>query len=321
MLRFRASLAALAAALGVASAPASAATMEGAEVSARLTESGDGLLSAASFSGAPGETWSWQICDSSGQACQPFASGQQVETGAAPAGVTFRALASDGPNALSPLWSGRVHLHSAPSVTGVVRANRLVVAVPAVWDGGWSGDVTTHFQLSACPPGAPGACIPLALSPGNACRGGSVIDPAFAGWTLRIASKVYGPDVVFALLEASPLSIEPAWKAGPTSAVATFGTIAHATGPRDPACEQPPLVPVDAASLSHGGAATVHCWAGCTVTLTATAGRHEASAHVRRWGTIMLRIPASRLAALGHGPRKFVLAVDGHVLARRVVKG
>jgi hypothetical protein len=317
---------------GVSSVPALGAGPSNppppAEVSATLTEAGGGQLIANGASNAPEQTWTWQLCNAAGEACTPFGSGREIETGAAPGGVTFRATSNTGLSALSPVWSGPLLPAAAPLVVGTLHANRLIGLARGGWAGGWAGDFE-RTQLSACPAADGVGCVALAgTNFGEGCPDrGTVIDPDFAGWYLRVASVVYGPNTSFALPGLTTLFGpwpygDSVWRAGPNTTVIVIARIGAATGPRSASCGPPALVPglpprvavrVHSAWLEADGTATVQCFGICTVDLHASAHHRYVAAHSSSRGELRLRIPPCRLSRLGHGPIRYTLFIDGHV--------
>ncbi len=311
-------------------AQARAALTGGASLQATLTEAGGGSL-VANAAANPTRTWSWQICDAAGEACAPYASGQSIKVGTPPAGVTFKAIASDGPVGLSPVWNGPLHAAAPPSVAGAVRANELVTPMPAAWGGGWTGDYP-RAQLSACPTTAGTGCITLTGNDydSDCPNGGALLDPDFTGWYLQVASVVYGPNTVFAEnVTSTRYGLWPyardAWQAGPTIAVAVVARIEPATGLRTTSCGPPPLVSglppqvaigVHSAKLARDGTATVQCLGVCAVDLHASARGRVVRATSSRAGETRLRIPTRALAHLGRGPIRYTLFVDGYRAAQ-----
>ncbi len=298
-------------------------------VSATLTPSGGGEVTAYGFGGTKPPTWTpaWQICNAAGEACGPYGLGDRIDVGGSPAGSRFKALGADGTTfALSPVWNGALALRTGPRARGAVRANRLITPLPAVWNGGWADD-GAETQLSACPTAGATGCITLAESRESPCAGAAAIDPDFTGWYLRVASGVYGPDNSFAVAGGADEHAEHAWQTGPTSAVAVLGRVARATGRRTSSCG-PTLVPglpprealnVRYAEIETDGLAIVSCSTFCPVAERAAAGGRQAVAKAGGTGEIELRIPGPALARLGHGRIRYMLSVYGHPVARSVI--
>jgi len=299
-------------------------------VSASLTEAGGGWLTANGAGNPPSQTWTWQICNQAGEACRPFGSGQQIQAGSPPGGTTFRATSNTGMNGLSPIWNGPLHVAAAPTVTGAVQANQLVTPVPAVWEGGWTGDFT-RTQLSLCSSTAGTGCIaPLEFYGGSCPTGALTIDKDFTGWWLRAATTVYGPDTGF----ATPAIVSPdgygaaIWSAGATTSVAVLGRVAPASGPPAGNCGPPALFPglpplialkVQSAGISDDGA-VVRCSRSCTVSFHASRRGRVATATKNAQGEIRLRIPHGSLARLGRGSIRYTLFVDGHRVAQATIR-
>jgi hypothetical protein len=297
--------------VGVGSAAAS-----GASIQVVLQPDGTGQL-VANAEGA--DQWSWQVC---GSECAPFATGQVITTGTAPAGVTFRASSSLGATALSPTWGGAVTPASAPSVTGHVRANELLTPVAGAFNGGWAGGVD-ETQLAACKQPAGTECTTLTdqYYTKGCPNGAAVIDPAFTGQYLRVADRALGPDPIYPeYADSSPYGHE-VWAAGPTVSVAIVGKITPATGSRTAECG-PPALPAPTGSLGQNGTATVRCPERCTVVLTARRGSHvvRVTRRLERAATVSLRLPMRSVRRLGHQVT-LTLQVDGELLAKRKIKG
>lgn len=337
---------------------ATGAFADDATIQAVLNPDGSGLL-IANGSTNPSRTWSWDICAPDGIACKPFASGQHITTAGAPADVVFEAIASDGPTAMSPVWSGRVSPLTPPTVTGTIQANAFVTPVAGTWNGGgWPGD-SDWFQLAACQNADGSDCTTLTDWPyyAGACpNGAAVIDPAFTGDYLRVADQVLPADTARDLHLALTPYLPGEWTAGPTISVAVVGQIAAATGPRQANCGPPPIgsstappaapqgptgntgstgpatLPPsspaataskpDIATLSKTGLARVTCANTCTIELTASRGSH--TVHERRalgaTGKIALRIPKNKLRRLGHGRTTFTVTIDGSKTAARSIR-
>jgi hypothetical protein len=185
-------------------------------------------------------------------------------------------------------------------------------------------------QLSACPTSSASGCITLTRRGyGGGCpNGGAILDPDFVGWYLRLASTVHGPQVAFASPAFSAPYGDVSSSAGPATAVAVLKRIAPAAGRRTMNCGPPPLVPglpprealgVSSAEIATDGLAIVHC-GECTVAIRAGLRRRQVSARTTGAGEIELRIPHRRLTRLGHGPVRYTLLVDGHLVAHATIR-
>ncbi len=324
-------------ATGAVSAPACSFTSG--PVSANLNAAGGGLLIANGNSNPPDQTWAWQICNAGGADCSPFAFGQHIETGAPSAGTTFRATSNTGLTGLSPVWNGPLRVAAPPEITGTFQANQLVTAVPAVWEGGWTGDLT-QTQLSLCPTAAGVGCIAPLETYGGSCPADSLtIDPDFSGWWLFVSTTVNGPDTeaatqahavtAVAFVSPSGYAQEIGQAAAATTSVAVVGRIGRATGPRARNCGPPALVPglpplvalkVRSATVDSDGVAFVRCSWTCTVSLHASRRGRVASVTKTAQGEIQLRIPGRGLARVGHGRVRYTLFVDGHRAAQRTIR-
>jgi hypothetical protein len=287
----------LVAVLCLVGSSASAGAAETITMQAFLNDDGSGRLFVNTGYGEP---WSWEACAVDLSACAPFATGRDVGTGGANPGTVFRvsgAYDSLVPG-LSPVWHGNIVSVRPPSVRGALRANELVTPVPGEWILGWENE-PDFMQLSVCPTPAGKGCVTLTNPHAPGCEGeAAVLDPAFVGDYLRVADRRDGPgphgmlDYAF----SSPYDLDT-WKAGPRMAAVIVGRIAAATGPPRAHCGPPPL---DSASISSSGVATVKCGLGCHVVLTAGAG--QLRVHMSR------RLPRRRASAsLAEGQRPFPL--------------
>lgn len=221
-------------------APAQA--VEPASIQATLQAAGSGIMIANSQTNPSGQSWSWQACDARGGNCAPFAVGQIVNTTGAGSAVVFKATASGGATATSPLWHGNVSALTPPGVTGEVRANALVTPVPGTWTGGWDGDYDAT-QLAACANANGAECNSLTREGylGACAHGAAVIDPVFTGWYLFVADRRYSADDIFpAIGYSSPYGGE-VWTANAITSVALAGRIAPAAGPRQSSCGAAPI--------------------------------------------------------------------------------
>jgi hypothetical protein len=284
-----------------------------------------------SQSNPPSETWSWSICDATGANCSPFATGRNVEFPAAPAGSTFRALANDGPSALSPVWNGPLQQAAPPSVTGAIEANSLVTPLPAAWSGGWTGDEGDFTQLAACATSDGRECTSLTDREfgGECAHGGTVLDPIFTGSYLRVASFVTGPAPIFAEVGHSTPYDKQGWQPGPRTAAAMLGKIGPARHPRTEPCGPPPLdprvsprepIPVRSAFITRVGLARVRCWADpCQAVLRAQHGRAIRVKRLawERHGRWEIAIPPATVVR--RGKVRYTLTIDGELLAQRVL--
>jgi hypothetical protein len=305
---------------------------ESASIQAILSAYGTGEMIANSQTNPSGETWSWQTCKTDGTGCTAFpnglANGQTAHNGqiagtvGAPSETVFKAVASDGPVATSPVWHGNVTPGAPPSVVGALRANALVTPVAGTWSGGWDGDFD-QFQLAACVQPNGTNCITLTdpRAPGGCPKEAAVIDPFFAGRYLRVADQRWGVNTYFAVQALGSPYEGTAWLAGPSTSVAVVGQIAPATGPREASCGPGPPF---SATISRTGVATVRCALLCTLTLRAVHGRRTASTHAttltRPLRPKMLRLPSRARLRLGKGPAVFTVLLASHtLLARRTI--
>jgi len=283
------------------------------EAQAWLESDGTGRL----FAGAGGHAWSWQSCRADGSGCAPFATGQSIETGSAPAGTVFRAIAENGLTLTSPVWLGDVRVTRPPGASGAIRANRLVTPVAAGFSGGWAGDLSAT-QLAACT-GADGTgCISLtARHYVDPCPGqGAVIPPGFAGRYLRVADQLSGPGTIEPLYAVgSPYGMS-VWPAGAITAVSVVGRIGAAPGPPTDPC-------AISAVIRRDGTAVVRCpTQTCNAVLVANAGRLTVRGTFRGFSgrVAALRLPARALARLRAARVTLNVYVDGIWFARRGVQ-
>ena len=309
-----------------------------ADIQATLNPDGTGGMIANSTTNPAGETWSWESCDPTQHVCAPFATGRIANTGTAAPDTVFKATSSDAAVVTSPTWWGNVTLDAPPGVGGEVRANALVMPVPASWHGGWEGD-EDGTQLAACEDAAAAYCTSLTDSnyPGSCPGGAAVIDPWFTGWYLRVANRLRGPHTPVApIAETSPYG-HPAWPANAITSATIVGRIAPADGPRQATCGPPPLpTPTSStpptrpplpgathftARISRHGAVRVQCAARCEVLLVAKRGRHVVRQRRVLSGpkTITLRLSARSLKRLSAKRATLTLYINGVALATRTV--
>jgi hypothetical protein len=298
-----------------------AGAAEMASIQAILNTDGSGKMVANVSTGHGGEMWSWQACTDGGLVCGGFGTGQIIETGSASANTVFVATeAIAGATTRSPVWHGDITPATPPSVSGEVRANALVTPVRGTWTGGWDGDFELT-QLAACVDAGGANCTTLTAPPAytDACPDESaVIDPIFTGRYLRVADAIYGPGTAFAAVGLTSPYGGAIWPAGPTTSVAIVGQIASATGPRASACAPPPL---ESATVSQRGVATIHCEVACRILLRAHHGARRV--HTTRTlagpGTVSVHLARRAVRRLGHGRVAFTVDVDGAELVSRNV--
>jgi hypothetical protein len=210
-----------------------------------------------------GSVPSWDVCRSDFTGCTAFATGN-FNTDGAPAGSVFR----DG-DLVTPLWKGNLRSLGPPSVNGEVRGNELVAPVAGLWGGGWETDYD-DLSLSICRTSTSTRCLQVNHEEprGRICGPDEtlLIDPAFAGWYLRVVDHRYEKGSIFAGVGHPPyypLEIAP----GPIVSVTVVGKIAPAIGPPKADCGPPPLFD---GSISSDGSAQVSCTLiGCNAVLTA----------------------------------------------------
>jgi hypothetical protein len=299
---------------------------------ALLKDDGSGFL----FVNTPQEPMSWEACSSSLTSCTPFGSGGEISTNGAPPETVFRVTGGAGSVGLSPLWHGNVSPVAPPSVKSAVRANELVTPVPGTWGGGWDNE-PDFMQLSVCPTAMGRNCVTLTHSHyvGGCENEAAVLDPAFVGEYLRVADKRNGTGPHFTLRYAlgSPYGLD-LWAAGPGISAAIFGPIAPATEARTADCGPPPL---NSASISRQGVATIECGLGCRATLIAKHGRlrtrvahqmpRKPASPVRLGerpiplqGPISLQVPHWFSKRADNGRIRLIVSIDGKRAARRTVR-
>jgi hypothetical protein len=302
-------------------APVSAA--EGIRMQALLNADGSGFLGV----NTPKEPMTWEACSPTLSNCTPFGSGATLNTAGANPETVFRVAGGDGSIGLSPIWHGNVVSLTPPSVRGSVRANELVTPRAGQWLGGWGGE-GDFLQLAACPTKNGSNCTTLTDDHyrGSCPESSAVLDPAFIGDYLRVADqrRGAGPHYMLRYASRSPYAARGGvWEASTTTSAAVVGRIGAVTGPRTERCGFPPL---NQASISKHGVATVHCGLGCRAVLIAIRGRK----HVRearrlpRWLThrhpSTLRLSSGALARLGPGRTRIVVNADGRRIARRIIR-
>lgn len=297
-----------------------------ADIETRLLPDGKGEMFAWALRDEPGRTWTWEACAPDLTGCADFGAGVRVSTAGSEPETVFRATSSDSLSATSPIWHGDLASVAAPSVSGAIRANELVTALPGRWRGGWEGD-RDLLQLAACL--APEGAICTTLTDTHYFSGcGSntaVIDRGFAGRYLRVAnSRTDGSALSPAFVIESPYG-GTAWAPGATTSVAVVGQIDPAAGPRAAGCGPPPLSSV---SISKRGVATVMCGLGCRAVLVGKRGRRRArirrriaaSPEIAEAPSLALRLPRRALTRLGVGRARVVVRIDGEWAAARKVR-
>ncbi len=305
----------------LSSAPASAA--EGIRMQALLNADGSGFLGV----NTPREPMTWEACSPTLSNCTPFGSGVTLNTAGANPDTVFRVTGGDGSIGLSPIWRGNVTSLTPPSVRGSVRANELVTPRAGQWLGGWEGE-GDFLQLAACPTRNGTNCTTLTDDHyrGSCPESSAVLDLAFIGDYLRVADqrRGTGPHYVLRYASRSPYAARGGvWEASPTTSTAVVGRIAAVSGPRTERCGFPPL---NQASISKHGVATVHCGLGCRAVLIASRGRKRVreARRLPRWLTHQhpstLRLSSGALAQLGPGRARIVVNVDGRRIAQRTIR-
>lgn len=282
-----------------------------------LTEDGSGRL----FVNDPDGPWSWQSCKPNLTRCTHFASGGDISTDGAPPGTVFRVTGPDDVGT-SPIWHGSLGIVRPPSARGRLRANELVIPVTATWSGGWDGDLD-RTQLAICKTARGHGCISITdRKYVRGCqRDRAVIDPAFTGYYLRVADRRLGPGTITTAEAVASPYWRPIMKRDGQTAVAIVGRIRHATGPQTAMCEPAPL---NSASISERGIASVKCILGCRVALHAVQGparirvirridsRNAAGTRRRR----SFRIPHRQLTQLESGTVQITVRTDGELVAQ-----
>ncbi len=298
---------------------------------ALLKENGSGFL----FVNTPEPPMSWEVCSASLTDCAPFGTGGEITTAGARPESVFRVTGGGGSVGVSPVWHGDAAPLTPPSIKGAERANELMTPVAGEWSGGWEGEADL-MQLSVCPRAVAVNCVTLTHSHyiGGCPHRSAVLDPAFVGEYLRVADRREGAGPHFTLRYAtrSPFGLD-LWKPGPTVSAAIVGRIAPATGPRAASCGPPPL---NSASISKDGVATVECGLGCRAVLIATHKRRRVrvvrtlprgQASPVRLGErpvpllrpLSLRLPSRFLAHVHHGLVRLTVRINGKPVASRTV--
>jgi len=190
--------------------------------------------------------------------------------------------------------------------------------------------------MSACSKPTGENCVTL-TNPhyvGGCANTGAVLDPAFVGDYLRVDDRRDGAGPHFMLRYAvgSPYGLDLSTP-GPRLSIAIVGRIAPATGPRTAHCGPPPL---NSASISKEGIATVECGLGCRAVLLAKDRRGKARlvrrlprrrARAVRLGErplplrdpILLRLPGWFSAGIDRERIRMIVKIDGKLAARRTV--
>lgn len=292
-----------------------------------LNADGTGRLFATS--GGTG-SFTWEGCTADQSVCSVAGTGRDFSFGNAPDGTVFRP-AGGSPAEVSPIWHGNLNLAAPPSIAGRLRANELVIPVPAGWQGGWEGDFD-QTQLAACATPTGEGCTSISdhKYPAGCEHGGAVLDPSFAGKYLRVADRQLGPGTVETLeADGSPYG-HPIWPAEGDTAVAVVGRIGRAVDGRKQTCGPKPLVE---AWISSRGVAKVSCAFGCQATLFAGHAGNNALATLRVPATGLppllgpptepepsgstLAVSPGELRRLGGGQTRFAVEVGGQIFARK----
>jgi hypothetical protein len=304
--------------------PEAVLRQKGVDVKPFLNDDGSGGLYVSSPVGLGSGPWSWETCSPDLTSCAPFATGEEINTGRAAPETVFR-ISGDGRVGVSPLWHGNLSVAAPPSVTGFVRANELVTPVPAIWTGGWDGDLD-QTQLAACATPAGERCISLtdAKYVAPCSHEAAVLDRAFTGKYLRVASRRFGLGEGSTLEGHSSPFGDEIWSPDGRTAAAVVGRIEPATGPRTVRCGPPPLI---VASISRYGVAKVACAIRCRAVLVAEKGGRRGRLG-RRLGRSLywsreqakLRLPPRALELLGPGPAQMTVEINGEKITERMVR-
>jgi hypothetical protein len=313
-----------------------AAAAESVKMQALLNDDGSGRLFVNTGTGEP---WTWEDCSPDLTSCGPFGTGREITTAGASPEAVFRvsgnAAAGLAPG-VSPVWHGDIASVGAPSVSGVVRANELIVPVAGQWSGGWENE-PDFMQLSACAKPTGENCVTLTNSHyvGGCANEAAVLDPAFVGDFLRVTDRRDGPGPHFVLAYAvgSPYGLDMLAQ-GPRISADIVGRIAPAVGPRTADCGPPPL---NSVSISREGVATIECGLGCHVVLMAKVD--QLSARVIRQisrkraspvrlgerpiplqAPISLRLPRWFSERINHRPIHLTVKINGKRAARRTLR-
>jgi hypothetical protein len=199
---------------------------------------GQGMLIA---NAAPDGSWgrmSWQACPPGAECTpiQPDASSDRVlHVGAAPAGTTFTATATDGEQSISGSsdpYGGPLRVVKKPAVAGKLSVGHLIRPIPASWAGGWGGE-QPFLQLQVCRTARSASCKVIASSfYWDRCPGvGARIPRRYLGWFVRVADNRSGRSTFFATFAVPrPEALTPLIASGNT-AVASVGRISPGRGP------------------------------------------------------------------------------------------
>lgn len=299
------------------------------------------------FARSQAQSWSWKACPvSAPEDCQPFGTGRSVSTAGASAGVVFKVTDDQRNVGETPRWQGAVTSTSLPTVGGAVRANSLVTPVAGGWSGGWTGDFDL-LQMSVCRNADGSDCTKLTDPPnlvGGCPSQAAVLDPAFAGWYLRLADYRYGVGTAFpafAIVRYDGLiHVPPRGKGSgplppsPTVAVVILGPIGTATGPPSVRCGWP-VAPSwtngpapswangpPAARISISGVSTVYCPPQtCVARVSARHGKRSVTTSKRmfRGGLFTLGLRGLTSRRLGRGHATITVTINGKIVRRRTL--
>jgi hypothetical protein len=180
----------------------------------------------------------WRACPPGGECTpiQPDASSDRVlHVGAAPAGTTFTATATDGVqsfSATSDPYGGPLRVVKNAAVAGKLSVGHLIQPIPASWAGGWGGE-RPFLQLQVCRTARGDTCKVISSSIyWDRCPGvGTRIPRRYLGWFVRVADNRSSRLPAYpAFGVARPEALTPLTASGNT-AVATVSRVRPGRGP------------------------------------------------------------------------------------------
>jgi hypothetical protein len=199
---------------------------------------GQGMLIA---NPVPDGSWGrmvWRACPPGGECTpiQPDATSDRVlHVGAAAAGTTFTATATDGDQsftASSDPYGGPLRLVKKPAVAGTPSVGHVIQPIPASWAGGWGGE-QPFLQLQVCRTARSDTCKVISSSIyWDRCPGvGTRIPRRYLGWFVRVADNRSSRLPAYPAFGVTrPEALTPLTASGNT-AVAMVGRVRPGRGP------------------------------------------------------------------------------------------
>jgi hypothetical protein len=289
-----------------------------------IAPNGSGFVSATNSAGP----WTWESCEPEMRLCHLIGRGRKIEAQDRDVGNLFR-VRSQGLTGLSPVWRGRPVNVRPPSLWRLPSDELFVSPTPGVWRGGWEGEYS-QVQVAVCAEQAISTCTPVTNTHySRSCQIGSSFglnSAQLTGLYLRVAEKRLGTEspIEPAYAVSSP-TIGPVWPKDGSTAVAILNLLRPGDLPAGEECGPPAP---GRGFVSPHGVAHAECQGGCLMRFEAVGqGRHLGLARMlspRDPLTVppmtTLQFPPPKVKGrLGAGGVKYVLRLDGRVVAKRSV--